>query len=210
MHRLILALALPVLAAGCANTMNGSIDDESVGAARDAIYDELEVGFGGLSVKIVYVAITGIPDACDALDALWSTGAGSCDDHCEEMGEVAADYLGGDVYWSLDILMFPEDDVDVEYDHGEGMFQDDFYAEIFRDDVSLVYDQAACEEACEDGDSVVDSDSEGSKDGTIEITSYDEGELIKGNYDIEFGGDDVVKGKFTAEHCDIMDIVYPY
>ena len=206
MHRLLLALALPLLAAGCANTMNGSIDDESVGAARDAIFDEVEVGFAGYSVHVLYVAITGVPDACEAMDAMLSTSFNSCDDYCEDMNGIANDYLGRDVYWTLGINLWPEDDPDVVYDHGDDLPQDEFYATISRDDFAMAYDPPACEEACEDFEDVVESDAENSKDGVLEITSYEQEDTLQGTYDIEFGGDDFVTGRVKATYCDFVDL----
>ncbi len=194
---------------GCPNTMNGKVDGDTVGPARDAIYDIAEVDFFGVEAAYVMIVITGVPNACEVWedfdDVDWNDG---CDDYCEELNEVAVEHLHHDFYWNLSISLHAEDDnsVEAEYDWDDEFGEEEFTASVERWDVSLLYDVDACEEECDDGDPVIDDDNgEDAEDGTVVISRYDSSDdIIVGDYEIEFdSADEVVSGQFKATECDL-------
>ncbi len=205
-HRTIGAIALLTtltLGAGCANTINGSIDGERVGTARDAIYDEVEVDVPFLgSMHLVYVTVTTVPNACEAYDEMMDIDWNGCDDYCDDLYDFATRYLGLDQYWNLTMALWPGGSVETEYDYGNDV-DDEFTATISRWSVANLYDPAACEDECEDGDEPAPTENDDGEDGFIDIAKYEEKEMVKGSYEIDFGGSDVLKGNFNATYCDM-------
>lgn len=204
----VAVIAAIILITGCPNTMSGTVDNETVGPARDAIFDISTVDIFGVEAAFITIVITGVPNACEVWDDFddvdWS---GDCDDYCEDLNAVATEHLIYDTYWNLTISLHAEDDnsVEADYDQDDDFGEDEFHASIENWDVSLLYDVDACEEECEDGDPVIDhSDDENAKSGTVIVSRYEHKDVIKGNYEIEFDSEDeVVKGQFKATHCDL-------
>ncbi len=216
-----------LVGAGCANTMSGTLDGQKVGPARSAIFDEAEMsmsipGFGELvSMQVLQVFISGFPDACALYDRVYDVSYGSCEETCEDLYEIAVDLLGHDEYWALSMTLFPEDAVDTAYTEGgplDDLSLDDidwwnlddltltgndtFTAGASLWDVSAWYDLAACEAACEDDPSVMEDD-ELAETGEVEVGKFVEDSKLKGNYVLDFGGGDVIRGAFDAEYCDL-------
>ncbi len=193
-----------VMTSGCENTMNGSVDGDSVGVARDAIFDEVEVSlpFWG-DMHLIQVFITGVPNACEAWKEIQDIPQNDCDDLCDDYVDYANEYLGANTYWNLTFSVWPDGDAETDYDQGATWGDDEFTAIIDQSDVSAMYDHAECEDECENNEAVIDDESDEADDGDLTITKYDSKDLVKGNYELDFGNDDLVKGQFKATYCDM-------
>lgn len=220
-------VAVLLVLGGCANTMSGTLDGQKVGPARSAIFDEAEMsmsipGFGELvSLQVVQVFVSGFPDACALYDRMYDIEYSSCEETCEDLHEIAVDLLGSDEYWTLSMTLFPEDAVDTAYSEGDPLDDlslddidwwnlddltlsgnDTFTAGASLWDVASWYDLAACETACEDDPTVVEDD-ELAEAGEVEVKKFVEDDRVKGDYVVDFGGGDVIRGAFDAEYCDL-------
>jgi hypothetical protein len=199
--------------------MSGTLDGQKVGPARSAIYDEAEMsmsvpGFGELvSLQVLRVFVSGFPDACALYDRIYDVDYTSCEETCEDLHEIAADLLGHDEYWALSMTLFPEDAVEAEYTEGDLLDDlslddltltgnDTFSAGASLWDVSAWYDLAACEAACEDDPAVID-DEDVAETGELEVNKFVADSKLKGDYVLDFGGGDVIRGAFDAEYCDL-------
>lgn len=221
------ALAALACAGGCANTMSGTLDGQKVGPARSAIFDEAEMsltvpGFGDLvSMQVIQVFVSGFPDACALYDRVYDVEYTSCEETCEDLHDIAVDLLGHDEYWTLSMTLFPEDAVDTSYAVGSPLDDlslddidwfnlddltltgnDTFSAGAGLWDVAAWYDLAACEAACEDDPSVIEQD-EAAEEGEVEVKKFVEDSRLKGDYVVDFGGGDVIRGGFDADYCDL-------
>ena len=210
---------LLLAAGGCANSMSGTLDGQKVGPARSAIYDEAEMsmsipGFGELvSLQVLQVFVSGFPDACALYDRVFDVDFTSCEESCEDLHDIAVDLLGHDEYWALSMTLFPEDAVEAEYTEGDLLDDldlgdlsltgnDTFTAGVSLWDVSAWYDLGACEAACEDDPDVIDDD-EAAESGELEVTKFVADSQLNGDYVVDFGGGDVIRGAFDAEYCDL-------
>ena len=210
---------LLLAAGGCANSMSGTLDGQKVGPARSAIYDEAEMsmsipGFGDLvSLQVLQVFVSGFPDACALYDRVFDVDFTSCEESCEDLHDIAVDLLGHDEYWALSMTLFPEDAVEAEYTEGDLLDDldlgdlsltgnDTFTAGVSLWDVSAWYDLGACEAACEDDPDVIDDD-EAAESGELEVTKFVADSQLNGDYVVDFGGGDVIRGAFDAEYCDL-------
>lgn len=203
MFALAAILGVGAMTPGCENTMNGSVDGDSVGAARDAIFDEVDVDLGILGeYHLVMVYITGVPNACEAWEEMMDIQEPNCEDYCEEWGEFANDYLGANTYWNMTLNLWAGNDVEDEYDQDDQPGEGEFTAVIDKWDVSALYDADECEDECEDS-GAIEEDDEAAENGDVEVTKYDHKDLVKGNYNLDFGNDDTVSGQFKATHCDM-------
>ena len=210
---------LLLAAGGCANSMSGTLDGQKVGPARSAIYDEAEMsmsipGFGDLvSLQVLQVFVSGFPDACALYDRVFDVDFTSCEESCEDLHDIAVDLLGHDEYWALSMTLFPEDAVEAEYTEGDLLDDldlgdlsltgnDTFTAGVSLWDVSAWYDLGACEAACEDDPDVIDDD-EAAESGELEVTKFVADSQLNGDYVVDFGGGDVIRGAFDAGYCDL-------
>lgn len=205
--RLLLPLGLAALTA-CTNTMTGKVDGEPVDQARSAVFDEVtyEVPFLG-DVRFMLLYITSMDDACEVFHAIADNTPLGCDDTCDEYTELASEYLGRDEYWNLTMAIHIEDETVREFYYDPELGDDEFRARIERWDVSLLYDRPACEDACEDGESVFGAENDDGEGGNLAITAYDS-ERVEGEYLVDFGGEDSVSGRFAATWCDLDALVW--
>ena len=212
---------------GCANTMSGTLDGQRVGPARSAIFDDAEMsmsvpGFGELlSIQAVQLFVTGFPDACALFELAYDVDYTSCEEMCEDLHEFATDQLSADEYWNVSVTLFPDEAVDTEYTQGSPLDDiglddidwwnlddlslsgnDTFAASAAVWDISAWYDLADCEAACEDNEGVV-AGAEVAEGGEVTVNRFTEGSLLKGNFAMDFGGGDEIKGKFDAEYCEL-------
>ncbi len=222
-----IAILALLAVAGCANTMSGTLDGQKVGPARSAIFDEAEMsltlpGLGDLvSLQVIQVFVSGFPDACALYDRVYDVEYTSCEETCEDLHEIAVDLLGHDDYWALSMTLFPEDAVEAAYSEGSPLDDlslddidwfdlgdltlqgnDTFSATAGRWDVSTWYDVAACEAACEDDPAIIEED-ELAEEGEVQVKKFVADSKLKGDYVVDFGGGDVIRGAFDAEYCDL-------
>jgi len=197
-------IAAVAMTTGCVNTMGGKVDGDQVGPARDAIFDQSEIDVFGYTRTVIYLVITGVPDACEVWDEFDDIEFDECDDYCEDLNAVATEYLHHNEYWNLSVYLFAEDEVEIEYDQGDWLGEDEFTANLDLMDVTLIRDVDECEEECEDGDDIIAGEGEDAEDGNVIVDKFDSKDEIKGTYEIEFDSDDeVVSGNFKATHCDL-------
>jgi hypothetical protein len=198
-------LTLPLTLCACANTMSGTVEGERVGRANESIFQlaSYEVPLVG-TLTGVGIAITGAKDSCEGLDELEAV-SNDCVDQCEELEAIAADHLPSNEIWTLWIWLISDDEVEGHYLHSDESDFDGFGASIDRADVSALRDFDECVALCQD-DEPIPTMSESSTGGSIELTSYESHDRLEGEYSIEFGAD-VVEGHFSAEWCEIFDLL---
>ncbi len=204
--RILIPATLSLLAIGTAcdgNSFRGSFDGEPVGTARDAIFDEVEVEiplFG--TYRAVVVLITGASDACETIQEFNDVSMWNCDEACEDLTVFANEQLGQDTYWNLWLTLRADGATEGDYTLDTSFGDGDFLATGERWDASNLYDTTTCEAACQDGDAI-STDSEAGESGTLTVSSYAENEAVKGSYEVNFGGGDVLSGRFNASPCDL-------
>lgn len=187
-------------------SVSGVVDGQGVGGARDALYDTLELDFGPLGeLNVMLVIVTDIPQACDVYEEFFETVEPNCESRCDDYMGIARDYLGSKEYWSLTISAVSNGSFENTYDYEDDQLDDEEFALGFaRYDAEPLYDADACEDACQDGDLLV-PDEETGNGGDLEITAYESGDYVKGRFDVDMGGDERLRGSFTAAHCDMVD-----
>jgi len=213
-HLILITTALSMLAAaGCVNMMSGTVDDQTVGPARTALFAELDTGYpdAGIDGNMLMVVITGLePDvACDATKAEWEIDWDlDCVEVCLEAVANAEEYLTQAEYWQADLSLLPAGDAVATYEvgdvwdmmAGDPMFSGGLSYTLTED----ALDNDFCLDSCANWqETQVDHDWWEADGGTIEIATYTEGEALEGTYAIEFEGD-LVEGDFAAEFCDFV------
>jgi hypothetical protein len=208
-HRLVLAVV--VLGACSSNTISGTIDGESVSSARSAIFDEVELDLGILGeYRVFQLLVTDIPDACAFYDRLTLVEPSlDCDATCIEYAGIADEYLGADDYYTLSMNIRSDVLVEDTYDYDAGVDGNDtFSASYTAYDVAVISDANLCEDACEEADPLLGQDADAGQSGLVELTHRVEYAQLVGSYEVGFGGEDTVKGKFDAEFCDMGDWIW--
>ena len=201
-------VAAVLLGVGCGPvSIDGEVDGQSVGGARDAIWDEFEVDLGPLgSYQYTAVILTDVHDACEVTDAFAEALREESD--CESLCEVYLDTveqweLSTEGYWTLSLFANTSDDEAGEFAFDPLAEAGEFDATFSRIDSSDLVGQSECEDACEDRELLESSEDDG-EDGTLELEAA-EGEELSGTFTVEFGGADLLEGDFTATRCDMTD-----
>lgn len=200
--RLLRWLPLTILAACGPASVSGEVDGDRIGGARDAIYDTVEFG----PFELMVVVITDFPDACTVYEEFWETIEPNCDDRCDDYRDIAEDYLGGKDYWSLALAIVPGGSFEDEYDYEPDIPGEDEFNLAFRKyDVEPLYDADDCEDARQDGELLL-PDLENGNDGDLEILLYDDDdEIVKGRFEVDMGGEEALRGSFTATECNMVE-----
>jgi hypothetical protein len=183
------------------------VDGDRVGGASDAFYETIEVDLGGLvQFNWLIIMITDFGEGCDVFEEIFETVESNCDDLCDEYVDIAEAFkLQSRDYWTFTMIAVNDnDDFEGEFDYDDEPFEEEFTATFSTFDVAPLLDHGDCEDECEDLD-LLESDDELGDRGDLEITHWDEGDTITGRYEVEFGGDEGVKGGFKAEHCNMKD-----
>lgn len=204
-----LLVALTLCLGACSPaSVRGQIDGDNVGGARSAFFDTVDFDFGVLgSIEYVVVAITDLPNGCDVLEDLYTTVEPTCDDVCDAYIDIVEDNkIKQDDYFILWMVANTEDGDEGEFDFDEELGDEEFTASYSAFDAAPLYDAGDCEDECEDGD-LLDADIEDGKDGTLVIKKSDS-DVVIGNFDVDFGGDDRLTGSFKAEECDMSDWIW--
>jgi len=203
MRRLLIALTSVVCACSPAS-IHGQIDGDPVAGARSAIFDTIDLDFGVLgSIEQLVIILTSVPDACEALDDLYSISELGCDDICDEIVDMGEDYsFNQDEYYTITIVANTEDGEEGEFDFDDKLQDEEFTADYFAFDATAFQDSDECEDQCEDGD-LLDGDLEDGDDGVLTIKKSD-GDVVAGKFEIEFGSDEL-KGSFRATECNMSD-----
>jgi hypothetical protein len=203
MVRTSLGLSLALLA-GCSPVrVGGQIDGEGIGGARDAIWDTLSVELGPLSYEVTTIVVTDFPDACATYRAFFEAARSEfgCEDVCEEYVGVAEERgLTRDAYWATLLVVNTSDGRSGTFDLDADLQQGEFEATFNGYDGAPLQEPAACEDTCEDGELLV-PDTEAGEDGELELEA--DGDLLRGQFTLSFGGDDGLDGRFVAEPCDM-------
>lgn len=181
--------------------LGGTVDGEPVGGARDAFYDSLSVDLGPLSYDAHVVVITNFADGCEVFEEFTETFEPNCEERCEAYLEIAETYhLRGESLWSATLYANTSDGVDAEFDLDPAVGDGEFSASFAIWDGEPLQDVDACEEACKDNE-LLESDVEDGEDGVLTLEEGDE--LLRGRFEVDFGGDDAVSGSFAARPCDM-------
>ena len=183
-------------------SVSGHVDDERVGSARDAFFDvvEFDAGIFG-EVNFLVVVISDIPDACEVYQDVFADAFQTCEDRCDDYTQLAEDALGKDSYWSTTLVAHSDGDFVREYDYDADLGSDEFSLGFARLDATPMYDQDTCESSCEDGE-LLDADNETGNSGGLEIVEYVRDESVKGNFEVDMGSEEQLKGSFKAHKCD--------
>lgn len=200
---------LPLFAVGLVGcgpaSVSGMVDGDRIGGAVDAIYDTLEVNLGPFGeVNVMLVILSNIPDSCQVFEDFYENVEPTCEDRCDGYMETAEDYLGGKEYWALNLSLVSNGSFEDTYDYEEGQLEDEeFQLSFFKYDAEPLYDEDACIDACEDLD-LLEPDTENGNDGDLEILEED-GDLVRGRFEVDMGGDEGLRGSFTATECNMVD-----
>ena len=193
-------------------SLSGQVDGERVGGARDAVYDTYSLDFGPFGeLEFALVVLTSFPEACEVVEE-YSEAArgGDCEERCEAIVAVSEEYgLRDERYWTFSMTVNVSDGEEGVFDYEtdtSSVEDEEFYGVFSSWDGRALQDQAACEEACEDGELLDPSDEEG-EDGELEITRAD-GETLSGRFDVDLGGDERVRGGFDARPCDTEEWIF--
>ena len=200
-------LAIAALAAGCSgNTVSGTVGGEKVKGAKSAVFDNVEYDIFGIEFDFIIVMLSDIPDLCGFLDAV-DEAEGDCAEACATYVDAVDTYAKPEETWFTTLLFNVGGGSEVaEYTYDESLDGDGEFSGTYSFlDLSEAKDAATCEAACEgdDDDDDDDSDDEEASTGTAEISKYEAGEVAKGDFELEFGGDDSLKGKFDADPCNL-------
>lgn len=204
-HALLVSLSSLFVACGPAH-LGGSIDGDGVGGARDAFYDTVGVDLGPLGeYELLIVLVTDFADGCEVFEEISNTLEPACDERCDDYLDIAETYhLRSDRFWSTTFSVNTSDGVDRTFDYDTDLGDGEFTTSFSGWDGAPLQDAAACEEACEDGDLLAPEVDDGD-DGELELE--EDGDLIRGRFDVSFGGDDGLSGSFAAHPCDMGDWV---
>lgn len=195
------------IAAGCGPArLSGQIDGDPVGGARDAYFDTIEISIPFLgSFDYQVIVLTDFPDGCETVSDVSDAYDFGCDEICDELVPVAEEHgLREDEYWTTTLVANVSDGVDGMFDYDQELNEAEFTASFSTWDTRAIHDQAACEEACLDGDLLAATGEDG-EDGELELELSDDGEVLAGRFDVDFGGDDQLSGRFNATACDTRD-----
>jgi hypothetical protein len=198
---------LVVLAACSPASVRGQVDGEGVGGARDAIWDELSIDLGPLGeYSVTAVILTDFPEACAVFEGFYEDAFQlSCDDVCDEYLELAQTYdLDREAYWSLSLSINTSDGFEGTFDFDRELGDDEFVADYSAWDATPLQDAGVCEDTCEDGD-LLDPDTDEGEDGTLELEGIDDEDVLRGQFETSFGGEDGLQGSFRATRCDMSE-----
>lgn len=194
-----------LLAAACSPVgVSGSIDGARVGGARDAIYDTVGVDIPFLGdIEVTIVILTDFPDACATFESFYDEAIGTCDDVCEEYTQLQQElHLNQEGYWSTVLTVNTSDGTDGTFTFDTNPDDGEFAAGYNAYDAVPLRDAGDCEDACDDGELLV-PDSEGAEEGELEMAAKDD--RLTGKFDVNFGGEDGLRGSFSAAPCDMGD-----
>ncbi len=207
MSRLLWALAAAGLWGCGPASVSGVVDGDSVGGARSAVYDTIELDFGAFGeANFMVVMLTDVPDACEVFEDFYTKIEPNCEDTCDNYRDVAEEFLGSKSYWRTDLLVLANGSFETDYDYEEDVLgSDEFQLNFYRYDAEPLYDADACEDTCLDSE-LLAPDRESGNGGRLEIVEFDStDDFVRGKFEVDMGGDEDLRGSFRAEHCDMGD-----
>lgn len=186
-------------------SVSGVVDGDRIGGARDAIYDTLELDFGVFGeVNAMAIIVTDFPNSCEVFEAFFETIEPDCDDRCDEYRGIAEEFLGGRDYWALSLVLISGGSYEDTYDYEPDQIGEDEFQLVFNKyDTEPLYEASTCEDACEDAELLV-PDVENGNGGELEILVED-GDIVKGRFDVDMGGEEDLRGSFTATECNMAE-----
>jgi len=190
-------------------SVEGTVDGEEVGGARDAIYDilDLEVPFVG-DIEFTVVVLSDTEDFCEVTQAFADADedAEDCEELCTAYLQVVEDFdLDPESFWTLMLSVNTSDAAEGAFDFEELVAEEgEFTASFSRFDASDLSDQSLCESACEDIE-LLEAEVEVPESGTTELEAVSDEEL-PGTFTLEFDGGDALEGSFEADRCDLSDL----
>lgn len=210
--RPVAPLLAAALLAGCGPaSVSGMVDGDRIGGAVDAIYDTIEVDLGALGeVNVMLLIVSDIPDSCQVFEEFYEDLNLSCEELCDNYVDTAEQYLGRKDYWALNLSLVSNGSFEDVYDYEEGSTLEDeeFQLAFYKYDAEPLYDDDSCEDACEDQD-LLEPDQENGNSGELEIVEQD-GDLVRGRFEVDMGGDEGLRGSFTATECDMVEWLAPW
>lgn len=205
-----MALALGVF--GCSNTVSGSVDGSAASNVRTAVFDEVTVDLPFLDDLTAFrLVLTDMPDACATLEEVFeaTSAGGDCSESCANLTAVATERLGAPSYWGLTLDATADAGVVQTYSFDSSFDAlDAFDASFSTWDMSAAYDQAACEDQCRDGNDVIVFADDAAEAGTLTVDAYTALSDISGEFEVDFGAGDQLKGRFEATRCDMSAWVW--
>ena len=193
-----LAIVL-MMACGPAN-IAGKVDGDKVAGATAAVYDDLEVDLGIVDWTAASVMVSSFPETCDVVDLALELEL-DCEQRCEDLVDMAAEHSLGEREWTLTLTLVADNDLEETYDFDSAPEDDEFNSVFSWWDTAPLRDQDLCEEACEAGE-LLDSSSDNAVGGEVVVHGLDD-QILTGQFDVDFPGNDSLKGSFRADHCDM-------
>ena len=202
-----LGTALALSTACSSTSVRGEVDGTPAVGARTAIFDTIEVNLFGFGFESTIVMLSDIPNGCEVFEELTRVRTADCVDTCTDLGSVGNDYLGRDDYWATYIVLNPYDDHVGTYVYDSGLQGEGEFTTTFSAlDFSEVYNQESCEDECFANNALITMDDEESDAGTVTIEAFENNVELQGDFEIEFPGDESLRGTFKAEHCNLEDL----
>jgi hypothetical protein len=199
MHRRALLFAV---LGGCGG-WRGEVDGRPVGG-RQAIFDveRVEIPLFG-DFDVVALVLTDVSSPCDTLNRLNDAAALPCDESCVAVADIA-DEIGPTDHWQALLYAVTEAGEVVgnyNWKDAEILGDREFDGQLAWWDLRGADDIAACTAACENGTSVIASDTFDAQSGTLTVDAFEPEVSLDGEIDVGFGGEDAVAGVLHAESC---------
>ena len=197
---------------GCSTSISGSVDGATASNARTAIFDEVTVDLPFLDDLTAFrVVLTDMPDACATLEEVFEATAsgGDCSERCANLTAVTSEQLGASSYWGLSLDATADAGVTQTYAFDTSFDAlDAFDASFSTWEMRAAYDQAACEDECRDGNDAIVFTDDAAEGGSFTVDGYTELSEMTGEFEVDFGAGDALKGRFQASRCDMSGWVW--
>lgn len=171
---------------------------------REAIFDveRLDIPLLG-AYDVVALVLTDVPDACETLNRLNDASDLPCDESCAAVAEIASE-IGTEEHWqALAYAVTEAGEVVGTYTWKDAEILGDreFDGQLAWWDLKRAEDLGACTLACEDGTSIVGSETFDAQSGTLTIDAFEPEASLDGEIEVGFGGEDAVSGPVHATSC---------
>jgi hypothetical protein len=196
------------LSTACSSTsVSGEVDGTRATGVRSAIFDTIRISGFGFEFESTVMMLSDIPNGCEAFEEITRVRTADCVDTCTDLGSIGDEFLGRDDYWAAYVVLNPYDDHIGTYAYDSGLQGEGEFTTTFSAlDFSEIYNQESCEDECFANNDVISTDDEESDGGTVTIDAYENNVEMQGDFEIDFPGDEQLRGRFKAEHCNLEDL----